>query len=218
MPACSFRMFRTATFFVIALLSLCGWAGAQSPNGEATAAGRSVGFLVDNSGTFRRVLDRAIRIAAGVAEGLPEGSAGFLITYTDQESIFLKQDLTNDKEMLADEIENIFVRPGRTAVWDAIRVAADHFRKDTPEESRRTLIVFTDGDELGSVSKPDQVIKDLQELKVSVIAVGLAERQVNQKMIDRLVRETNGIKIVPPPGGEARTVAAEILARFNDGN
>ena len=181
-------------------------------------AGRSVGFLIDNSGTFRRVLDRAIRIAAGVAEGLPDGSAGFLITYTDQENIFLKQDLTNDREMLADEIENIFVRPGRTAVWDAIGVAADHFRKDTPIDGRRTLIVFTDGDELGSVSKPDQVIKDLQELKVSVVAVGLAERQVNQKMIDRLVRETGGSKIVPQPGGEAKTVAAEILARLNDGN
>lgn len=181
-------------------------------------AGRSVGFLIDNSGTFRRVLDRAIRIAAGVAEGLPDGSAGFLITYTDQENIFLKQDLTNDREMLTDEIENIFVRPGRTAVWDAIRVAADHFRKDTPIDGRRTLIVFTDGDELGSVSKPDQVIKDLQELNVSVVAVGLAERQVNQKMIDRLVRETGGSKIIPPPGGEAKTVAAEILARLNDGN
>lgn len=200
------------------MFSLCGQVKAQSPQGEGMPAGRSVGFLIDNSGTFRRVLDRAIRIAAGIAEGLPEGSAGFLITYTDQENIFLKQDLTNDRDMLADEIENIFVRPGRTAVWDAIRVAADHFRKGTPEDGRRTLIVFTDGDELGSVSKPDQVIKDLQELKVSVVAVGLAERQVNQKMIDRLVRETGGSKIVPPPGGEAKTVAAEILARLNDGN
>lgn len=200
------------------MVSLCGPVKAQSPKGEGMPAGRSVGFLIDNSGTFRRVLDRAIRIAAGVAEGLPDGSAGFLITYTDQENIFLKQDLTNDREMLADEIENIFVRPGRTAVWDAIRVAADHFRKGTPIDGRRTLILFTDGDELGSVSKPDQVIKDLQELKVSVIAVGLAERQVNQKMIDRLVRETGGSKTVPPPGGEAKTVAAEILARLNDGN
>lgn len=218
MPECSFRMFRAATIAVIAMFSLCGQVKAQSPQGEGSPAGRSVGFLIDNSGTFRRVLDRAIRIAAGIAEGLPEGSAGFLITYTDQENIFLKQDLTNDRDMLADEIENIFVRPGRTAVWDAIRVAADHFRKGTPEDGRRTLIVFTDGDELGSVSKPDQVIKDLQELKVSVVAVGLAERQVNQKMIDRLVRETGGSKIVPPPGGEAKTVAAEILARLNDGN
>lgn len=200
------------------MFSLCGSVKAQSPQGEGMPVGRSVGFLIDNSGTFRRVLDRAIRIAAGVAEGLPDGSAGFLITYTDQENIFLKQDLTNDREMLADEIENIFVRPGRTAVWDAIRVAADHFRKDTPTDGRRTLIVFSDGDELGSVSKPDQVIKDLQELKVSVIAVGLAERQVNQKMIDRLVRETRGAKIIPQPGGEAKTVAAEILARLNDGN
>ncbi|MBX3265076.1 MAG: VWA domain-containing protein [Acidobacteria bacterium] len=211
-------MFRAATIAVIAVFSLCGPVKAQSPQGESVPAGRSVGFLIDNSGTFRRVLDRAIRIAAGVAEGLPDGSAGFLITYTDQENIFLKQDLTNDREMLADEIENIFVRPGRTAVWDAIGVAADHFRKDTPIDGRRTLIVFTDGDELGSVSKPDQVIKDLQELKVSVVAVGLAERQVNQKMIDRLVRETGGSKIVPQSGGEAKTVAAEILARLNDGN
>lgn len=217
MPVFSFRMFRTATFAFIALISLCGWAKAQSPESEGLPAGRSVGFLVDNSGTFRRVLDRAIRIAAGVAEGIPDGTAGFLITYTDQENIFLKQDLTNDREMLADEIENIFVRPGRTAVWDAIRVAADHFRKATPPEGR-TLIVFTDGDEIGSVSKPDQVIKDLQELKVKVIVVGLAERQVNQKMIDRIVRESGGTKIIPLLGSEPKAIAAEILGRFNDGN
>lgn len=163
------------------------------------------------------MLDRSIRIASGVAVGLPEGSAGFLITYTDPENVYLRQDLTNDREMLAGEIENIFVRPGRTAVWDALRVAANHFRKHTPAGGR-TLIVFTDGDELGSVSKPDQVIRDLQELNVTVIAVGLAERQVNQKMLDRVVRETNGLKIVPQAGNDLKAVAAEIVARIRDGN
>lgn len=210
-------MLRTAVITLIALFSLCSSAIAQLPEDEGVPPAHTVGFLVDNSGTFRRMLDRTIRIASGVAAGLPEGSAGFLMTFTDAENVRLQQDLTSDRELLSDEIENIFVRPGRTAVWDALRIAADQFRKSEPA-GKRTLIIFTDGDELGSVSKPEQVIRELKELNVSVIAVGLAERRVNERMLDRIVRETGGAKIIPLPGGEVKTVAAEILARFNDGN
>lgn len=210
-------MLRIAIFTLVAMLSLCSLALAQAPEAESEPATKTIGFLIDNSGTFRRMLDRSIRIASGVAVGLPEGSAGFLITYTDPENVYLRQDLTNDREMLAGEIENIFVRPGRTAVWDALRVAADHFRRHTPAGGR-TLIVFTDGDELGSVSKPDQVIKDLQELNVTVIAIGLAERRVNEKMLDRVVRETGGLKILPHMGSDLRSVSEEILSRIRDGN
>lgn len=196
------------------LVMVCAVAVQAQEDEKASAQTLKYGVVIDNSGTFRFALEKAVRLLAAVVREQNEGDEGFLLTYTDPEGIFLKVKFTSDIEELADSIENIYVEAGRTAVWDALYAAADQFEKITPDEpvsERRLIFLVTDGDQKGSSLKPDLVLKRLKERGVTVHVVGLAERKVDLKTVGRISDNTGGRKFVPVTADDLKAAAAELI-------
>lgn len=198
-------------FLVFAFLFFPVVLSAQNEGGEVRENRKRFGIVVDNSGTFRLAIDRAVRLLSPFIREKDNNSIGFLITFSEPSRIALKQEPTTDREEFIDALENMYVMPGRSAVWDAIESAAEQFAlADMVKGERRFLVVITDGDEKGSIARPASVISRLRELEIEVIVVGMAEQRVSERMIDRLVKDTGGKKLLARTNDELLAAATAL--------
>ncbi len=213
MPAPRLSEMRFIVLFVLIIFCAgsSGVLGQSENNGIDGPQTTKFGIVVDNSGTFRLAIDRAIQLLSPFVREKSENSEGFLVVYSEPTRVVLRQELTEDAEELVDALANMYGLPGRSAVWDAIGFAAEQFGKDVGVESeRRILIVLTDGDEKGSVARPSDVLKKLSDRGIEVFVIGIAEQRVSERMIDRLVRDTGGKKLLARNQDELLKATAEL--------
>ena len=129
----------------------------------------SVGLVVDASSSMYKKRDR-LNVAAMtfVQESNPQ----------DETSVFSFADVVNlDQEFTAnpDDLRyalNRIQSIGKTALYDAIYLAAQHL-KDEAFHDKRVLLVMTDGDDNQSKLKLKQILALLRESQIIVYTVGL---------------------------------------------
>ncbi len=86
----------------------------------------SYGFVVDNSGSFRTLIDKVITVVSDVVEENEADDEAFLVTFVDTPKIVLRQEFTFHKSELHDAAQNMFIEGGKTAILDAIKSSADY--------------------------------------------------------------------------------------------
>jgi Mg-chelatase subunit ChlD len=158
------------------------------------------GIVVDNSGSFRTLIDRVIKIVKNVVDANGRDDETFIVTFVDSDKIVLRQDLTSSKAELYDAAENMFIEGGKTAIIDAVQRSADHLAASSKAEPGRIyrLVLITDGDESESKTKIDELFTTLKNEKIAVLVVGISDRRdFSTKFIDRLVKESGGRKYLP---------------------
>lgn len=165
----------------------------------------SYGIVVDNSGSFRILIERVIGIVKTIVDANAPGDETFIVTFVDSDKIVLRQDLTSDKAELHYTAENMFIEGGQTAIIDAVKRSADHLAASKREQPGRIyrLVLITDGDERESKTKIAELFTTLKTEKISVHVIGISEqRQFDTKFIDRLVKESGGRKYLPKTQAE----------------
>ncbi|CAN5784401.1 hypothetical protein BH24ACI3_BH24ACI3_00420 [soil metagenome] len=218
---CEYRAMKTLSRpFVLLLIFLAAFVVAAGQEGilpaEAATPKMSIGFVVYNSGTFRRGLERAVKILSKTVDHLAENDEGFLITFAGSETLSIRTDLTSDKGELRDGIENIYVEAGSSAMWDAVYRSAEHLIGSVPAtaSNRRILVVVTDGDDRSNQHSAAAAIKMIKDQKIEVVVIGLADALVNMKAIDRLAKETGGKKFIPLPTDHSDATAEAVLTHL----
>jgi Mg-chelatase subunit ChlD len=166
---------------------------------KATNSPVSYGIVVDNSGSFRLLLERVIRIVKKVVDANGPDDETFIVTFVDSGKVVLRQDLTSSKTELYDAAENMFIEGGKTAIIDAVKQSADHLAATKREEPGRIyrLVLITDGDESESKTKIAELFTTLKTEKIAVLVIGISDLQVDIKFIERLVKESGGRKYLP---------------------
>src|SRR4029079_16239087 len=104
------------------------------------------------------------------------GDNAFLIRFISSDKIETVQDVTDDKQLLRDGLESLYVEQGQTAVIDAVYLSAEKLiaqKSDTLH--RRALIVITDGEDRNSFYKQEQLFTLLGKSDVQIYVVGLTE-------------------------------------------
>ncbi len=159
----------------------------------------SYGLVIDNSGSYRALLEKVINLASGIVDENKSGDEAFLVTFVDTSKIVLRQDLTENKGEMRDALENMFIEGGQTAIVDAVKSSAVYLSENarTDPDRLKVLVLVTDGDEHKSAANIDEVIKILKDAKIKVFVLALAEEKVYTKVIDRLCKETGGVKYSP---------------------
>src|SRR5688572_18442359 len=113
---------------LLSLFVLVSWASGQNKVEQlqkvSERTGVSYGLVVDNSGSFRMLLDRVISVTSDVVEANNADDEAFLVTFVSTDKIVLRQEFTDKKSELHDAAENMFVEGGQTAILDAIKSAA----------------------------------------------------------------------------------------------
>lgn len=212
-------MIRLIAASLISILSMCVLASAQDKAAASKSVERSpvsYGLVVDNSGSFRTLLDRVVTAAAEVVEENGAEDEAFLVTFVDTPKIVLRQEFTNRKSELHDAVQNMFIEGGQTAILDAVKSAADYLSQNarTGDGRLRSLVLVTDGEDRASVSKIEDVLKTLKEHNIRVFVVAMSDTKILTKLIDRLAKETGGAVVVSKTRTDLGTAVKQISAQM----
>jgi hypothetical protein len=190
----------------------------NSPKPEASADPISYGFVIDNSGSFRKLLEDVIQFIGKVLDEQKPGDEAFFVRFIDTEKIKLDQELTSDASEIRDAADAMYIQGGQTAVIDAVRSAGEYLAENGKAENkgRRAILIVTDGDERASVTKPEAAIKILKDAGIRLIAVAVSDEKVQTKVLERLTKETGGKLFVLKHKGELRTIGSEVAAALRN--
>jgi Mg-chelatase subunit ChlD len=196
----------------VMIASVSGQSNASVRVTPAESEAVIYGLVIDNSGTYRRVIDRVIRFASRIVDQNKPGDQAFLVTFVSSEKIVLRQEATDNTDELLNAVENMYIEGGQTAILDALKYSAEYLAGGSGEEPVRakTLILITDGEDRKSSATIQDVVRLLKDGNIRLLVIGIAEQKVNLKFIDRLVKETGGKRFLPLTGEDLDVVGRQI--------
>ena len=205
--------------FIFVLLIFSGVASAQQsspdPQPQSSSDPISYGFVIDNSGSFRKLLEDVIQFIGKVLDEQKPTDEAFFIRFIDGEKIKLDQELTSNASEIRDSADAMYIQAGQTAIIDAIRSAGEYLAENG-KAGRRSILIVTDGDERASVTKPEAAIKILKDAGIRIIAVAVSDEKVQTKVLERLTRESGGKLFVLKHKGELRTIGSEVATALRN--
>ncbi len=196
----------------LCLLAAVSFAQTKTEDAQAAHTAISYGIVIDNSGSYRRLLGSVIDLSKDIVEENKADDETFLTRFVGLDRIKILQDFTESKEALHDAADEMFIEGGLTALLDAVYFSAKHLAENAKNEANRKkiLVLITDGEERKSEIKADELLKYLKEQQIKVYAVALADEKVSQKVLDRLTRETGGKKYLPKNRAELPAIVKEL--------
>ena len=171
----------------------------------------SYGIVVDNSGSYRGLLERVINLVGSIASKNSADDETFLVTFVDASKTVVRQELTSDKHEINEAVENMYIEGGPSMVLDAVRLSLDYLSANTKSDGRiRALLLITDGDDRGSSAKIETVISAAKEAKIRIVVVGMTDEKLNTKLLDRLAKESGGSAFYPRTPKETTAVVETV--------
>ena len=185
---------------------------ASKLKNETVPVSVSYGLVVDNSGSYRTLLEGIIETVKNIVNDNKADDETFLVRFVDTDKIYLSQDFTSDKNQIRDAADEMYIEGGKTAILDAVYFSAKHLsaKANAEPNRRRALVLITDGEDRQSKLKLEEVLKFLKVEKIQVFSIGLSDEKVHTKLLDKLAKETNGKTFTPKNRAEIQTVIKEL--------
>lgn len=205
------------SIIIFSFLSLTANISAQEKKQtapEAKSVAVSYGIVVDNSGSYRTILDSVVETVHNVVEENKADDETFLVRFTDASKIDLVQDLTASKDRIHAAAEDLYIEGGLTAIYDALNFAAEHLVENAKQDAgrRKVLVLITDGEDRSSKTKIDDILKFLKDEKIEVFTVGLSDGKLFSKNLNRLSKETGGKSFEPKTRNEIASAVKSLAA------
>jgi Ca-activated chloride channel homolog len=176
----------------------------------------SVGLLIDNSGSMRRLRPKVEAAALAFARASNPQDEIFVLNFADKPRVDVP--LTSDIHRLEAAIARVDALGG-TAMYDAIDMAEEYLRAHATRD-RKVLLILTDGNDNASATSLDRVEKQAERSQVVIDAVGLfsendaAQVSKGRHELDRLVARTGGLAYYPTSVDQIETVALDLAQRI----
>lgn len=188
-------------------------------------------ILVDTSRSEERPLPDE-KIAAHVfidSVIKPDRDRAAVISFTGE--AVLQEELTNDLDKLRAAIERVKIelpvgdprceenvsaeREPRcwTGIWDALWVTVNEVLSQTPEHTRRAIILLTDGDDTSSVTKRQEAIDFAVQNNVVIYSIGIgdpSEFKIDESALRKVSEKTGGRVFFPENKAELDAAFAQI--------
>lgn len=189
-------------------------------------------MVIDNSGSMRLQLDKVIEAGKIIINTNRSDDETSIIRFVDSEKIEITQDFTPSKNDLIDALDNLFIEGGKTAIIDAIYLAAqrvDEYEKsrNPNERTRRALILVSDGEDRDSFYKEQQLFELLRETDVQIYVIGFVNELSKEggfiskspqgkakDFLERLAKETGGKVYFPNALSELNGIAQDIASEL----
>ncbi len=197
----------------------------------------SIAILIDTSDSQTEVLPEEKDAARAFLDAVmrPEKDQAAIITFTGKKTV--EQKLTNNKASLRGAIDRVErglskenlarieadedlpsfkIDPtGFTNVWDTIYDTVDEVLSQTPERTRRAIILLSDGDDTHSHKKRRDAVNRAIKANTVIYSIGIrdenfpkGELQVNS--LGKLSDETGGRAFFPRPVSALSSAFAQI--------
>jgi len=166
----------------------------------------TLALLIDTSGSIRYKLDFEQAAAIDFLNSTLRRGRDNAAVYTFDSSVDLRQDFTDDPELLANAIQRTH-SGGGTRFYDALNVLLRG--PLSTHTGRRGIIVLTDGDDNSSRTTPLEVLEAAQRSNVTIYAVSVNAVSVNayglrpedsrrgDGILERFATETGGKAFFP---------------------
>ena len=178
----------------------------------------SVGLLIDNSGSMRRLRAKVEAAALAFARASNPEDEMFVLNFADKARIDVP--LTSDLHRLEAGIARVD-SIGGTAMYDAIEMAeaylAEHATRD-----RKVLLVITDGNDNASLTPLARIEQQAEGSGVVIDAIGLfadndpGHASKGRHELDRLVARTGGLASYPTSVDQIEMVALDLAQRIRN--
>jgi VWFA-related protein len=179
----------------------------------------SLAILIDTSRSEARPLsDEKIAAQTFIDSVIrPDRDQAAIISFTGE--AVLQQSLTNNPEKLRGAIERVVIdlppdnpdcegnvsveREPRcwTGVWDAVWVTVNEVLSQTPEQTRRAIILLSDGDDTSSATKKQEAIDFAVKHNVVIYSIGIGdpkEYKIDGDALRKVSEKTGGRAFFPP--------------------
>jgi Ca-activated chloride channel homolog len=104
--------------------------------------------------------------------------------------------------------------PGSTAIWDAVWATSRELLAHTPEQTRRALILLTDGDDTSSQKTRDDAIDAALQAGALIYAIGIEplcdDCRFDKKALRKVAEQTGGRAFFPKDEHQLRAAFAQI--------
>jgi Ca-activated chloride channel family protein len=173
-----------------------------------------IGLILDTSNSARRQLsfekDAASEFAFTVLHTGSSKNQIFLQTFDAASSII--EDFTNDPDLLNERIRGLKAGGGK-ALFDAIYFACREkmLKAGQPEDTRRVLVVISDGLDVQSQHSLDEAISMARKAETMVYTIGNAAygySNPGDKLLEKMSADTGGAAFFPlryAPGTDLET-------------
>jgi VWFA-related protein len=180
--------------------------------------------LPDEKTAARTFIDSVIR---------PEKDQAAVISFTGE--AVLQEPLTNDLEKLRSAVERVTIElpPGSpeceevvsperdprcfTGVWDALWVTTNEVLAQTPERTRRAIILLSDGDNTSGTTKRQEAIDFAAKNNIVIYSIGIGddeEYEIADDALRKVSEKTGGRAFFPQNRQELEAAFAQIQAEL----
>jgi Ca-activated chloride channel family protein len=173
-----------------------------------------IGLIIDTSNSARPAIqfekDAASEFVFTMLRGLKSRHQIFLQTFDATSSIV--EDFTNDPQILNEKIRTLKAGGGK-ALYDAIYFACKEklLKAGPPEDTRRVLLVLSDGVDVQSVHTQAEAISMARKAETFVYTIGIAAYGFDNpgdKILEEISKATGGAAYFPrreTPGADLGT-------------
>ncbi len=197
----------------------------------------SLAILVDTSASQQRTLPEEKSAARSFVEQVirPGKDEAAVVSFTGEST--LEQGLTGSTSRLRSAIDRIeYVPPsgyvgggvvvgtppisgtnqglaGSTAIWDCVWVTSDEILTQTPERTRRAIILISDGVDTSSAKKSDEAIERAVKADVVIYSIGIGDRYefgLDEGKMRKVAEKTGGRAFFPKDESELRAAFSQI--------
>jgi VWFA-related protein len=177
-------------------------------------------FLIDTSISQETTLPDEKAIAKAFIDYALRNGLDKVTIVTFSEAIALEQDLTNNLAAAKTKLENIkFVaptgyigdgvvagkqnpqnlNPGATSLYSSIMKVVDAFAKGTSGNSRKIIIVISDGINTAGEDKLTEAVSSSVQNQIPIYAIGISNfgGGIDEKSLKKLCEQSNGVAIFP---------------------
>ncbi|MEP6570201.1 MAG: VWA domain-containing protein [Acidobacteriota bacterium] len=198
----------------------------------------SIAILIDTSISEQRTLPDEKSAAHAFLESVmhPERDEAAIVSFTGE--VTLEQGFTGNLDRLRRAIDRVeFVPPsgyigggvvvggtppisgtnqgiaGSTAIWDAVWASSNDLLSISAENTRRTIILLTDGEDTSSQVKMHDAIERAQKADALIYAVGIGDSYqggVDEGSLRKITEQTGGRAYFPHNESELRNAFAQI--------
>jgi Ca-activated chloride channel homolog len=198
----------------------------------------STAILIDRSRSEERTLPDEKIAARAFLEAVmrPGRDEASIVSFTGE--VTLEQGFTGNLDRLRRAIDRVeFVPPsgyigggvvvggtppisgqnqvlaGSTAIWDAVWATSNELLSDAAEESRRAIILLTDGEDTISQVKMHEAIERAQKADALIYTIGIGDSYsfgVNEGALRKISEQTGGRAYFPHSERELREAFAQI--------
>jgi VWFA-related protein len=200
----------------------------------------SLAILIDTSGSQRNTLPDEREAARAFIDSVlrPDRDRAAIISFSGDATV--EQDLTGDRASLHAAIERVEIAEqatkdeeflyeraeqeaarstgvddnpglrGSTAIWDAVWATATDMLSQTPERTRRAIILLSDGADSTSRLKKEAAIEAVVGVNAVVYAIGIGDDEFDESALKKLSERTGGRAFIPEDEFELNAAFGQI--------